>query len=100
MENKIVIDINGKSLNLPSDFSIDIEDVNPYFNDNESFSYEVPVSIEDNRAIFKDVDDVQSDKRMVDFENSTMRLKVNGVPFRSGKLQISEDAEVGHTCQG
>ena len=94
MENKIVIDINGKSLNLPSDFSIDIEDVNPYFNDNESFSYEVPVSIEDNRAIFKDVDDVQSDKRMVDFENSTMRLKVNGVPFRSGKLQISEDAEV------
>lgn len=94
MENKIVIDINGKSLNLPSDFSIDIEDVNPYFNDNESFSYEVPVSIEDNRAIFKDVDDVQSDKRMVDFENSTMRLKVGGVPFRSGKLQISEDAEV------
>lgn len=94
MENKIVIDINGKSLNLPSDFSIDIEDVNPYFNDNESFSYEVPISIESNRAIFKDVDDVQSDKRMVDFENATMRLKVNGVPFRSGKLQISEDAEV------
>lgn len=94
MENKIVIDINGKSLNLPSDFSIDIEDVNPYFNDNESFSYEVPVSIEENREVFKDVDNVQSDKRLVDLENLSMRLKVCGVPFRSGKMQISEDAEI------
>lgn len=94
MENKLSIEINGKELNLPSDFSIDMEDVNPYFNDNESFSYEVPVSIEENREVFKDVDDVQSDKRLVSMENSSMRLRVDGVPFRSGKLQTSEDVEI------
>lgn len=37
MESKLSVEINGKNLNLPSDFSIDLEDVNPYFNDNESF---------------------------------------------------------------
>lgn len=94
MESKLSVEINGKELNLPSDFSIDMEDVNPYFNDNESFSYEVPVSIDDNRSIFKNVDDVQSDKRLVELENASMRLKVNGMPFRSGKLQTSEDTEV------
>ena len=94
MESKLSVEINGNELNLPSDFSIDMEDVNPYFNDNESFSYEVPVSIDDNRSIFKNVDDVQSDKRLVELENASMRLKVNGMPFRSGKLQTSEDTEV------
>lgn len=94
MESKLSVEINGKTLNLPSDFSIDLEDVNPYFNDNESFSYEVPVSVEENRSVFKDVDDVQSDKRLVELENVSMRLKVNGMPFRAGKLQTSEDTEV------
>lgn len=94
MESKLSVEINGKELNLPSDFSIDMEDVNPYFNDNESFSYEVPVSIDDNREVFKNVDDVQSDKRLVELENASMRLKVSGMPFRSGKLQTSEDTEV------
>lgn len=94
MESKLSVEINGKTLNLSSDFSIDLEDVNPYFNDNESFSYEVPVSVEENRSVFKDVDDVQSDKRLVELENASMRLKVNGMPFRSGKLQTSEDIEV------
>lgn len=94
MESKLIVEINGKTLNLSSDFSIDLEDVNPYFNDNESFSYEVPVSVEENRSVFKDVDDVQSDKRLVELENASMRLKVNGMPFRSGKLQTSENTEV------
>lgn len=94
MESKLSVEINGTNLNLPSDFSIDLEDVNPYFNDSESFSYEVPVSVEENRAVFKDVDDVQSDKRLVELENASMRLKVNGMPFRSGKLQTLEDTEV------
>lgn len=94
MESKLSVEISGKELNLPSDFSIDMEDVNPYFNDNESFSYEVPVSIDDNRSIFKNVDDVQSDKRLVELENASMRLRVNGMPFRSGKLQTSEGTEV------
>lgn len=94
MESKLSVEINGKELNLPSDFSIDMEDVNPYFNDNESFSYEVPVSIDDNREVFKNVDDVQSDKRLVELENASMRLRINGMPFRSGKLQTSEDTEI------
>lgn len=94
MENRLSIDINGKILNLPSDFSIEMVDVNPYFNDNESFSYEVPVSVEENREVFKDVDNIQSDKRLVEMENASMRLRVNGMPFRSGRLQTSEDAEV------
>ena len=41
MNSKLAIHVDGKYLTLPTDFSIDYEDQNPYFNDRESFSYPV-----------------------------------------------------------
>lgn len=91
MNEHLAIRVNDEYLTLPDDFSIDIEDVNPYFNDSESFSYEVSVPIDGNRNLLKNMDDVRSDMRGVDMEHSPMQIIVEGMPFRSGRLRISED---------
>lgn len=39
MNSHLTILINDKPVALPDDFSIDIEDQNPVFNDTEMFSY-------------------------------------------------------------
>lgn len=94
MNDRLAITIGDEYLNLPKDFAIDIEDVNPLFNDGDSFSYETTVALETNRHIFKNVDDVQSDKRLVDLENTDMTIYVEGNAFRNGKVQTSEDEEL------
>lgn len=97
MNEHLTIQIGGKNLALPEDFSIDMEDVNPIFNDAESYSYEVEVPFETNRAVLNNRDDVQSDARLVELENQAMRVLVDGIPFRSGLLRSSEDQEIKET---
>lgn len=94
MNDKLAVKIGDEYFNLPNDFSIDIEDVNPLFNDGNSFSYDTTVSLESNRYIFKNMDDIQSDKRLVDLENKEMAIILDGNMFRSGKVQTSEDEEL------
>ena len=50
---------NGKQipLNLPDDFSIDIDDQNPLFNDNEMFSYPCRMPMEGNRFLLGNIDE-------------------------------------------
>lgn len=97
MNERLAIKIGEQYLALPGDFSIDIEDVNPLFNDSESFSYEVEVPMETNRHIMKDIDNICSDKRLVNIENQDMRIIAEGIPFRSGRLRTREDQEIGET---
>ena len=56
MNEHLALKVRGKYANLPEDFSIDIEDVNPIFNDYESYSFDAPLNIETNRHILKDLD--------------------------------------------
>lgn len=91
MNEHLALKVRGKYANLPEDFSIDIEDVNPIFNDYESFSFDAPLPIETNRHILKDIDNIKSDKRLIDFENESIQVIAEGIPFRSGRLQTSED---------
>ena len=90
MNQNLAIQIEGKPLALPEDFSIDYEDVNPYFNDNESFSYPVEVPIEGNRRALGNLDDVNSEERAIDLDYKQARIIACGIPFRSGRVLIDE----------
>ena len=74
MNEHLALKIRGKYANLPEDFSIDIEDVNPIFNDYESYSFDAPLPIESNRHILKDIDNVRSTKRLIDLENESIQV--------------------------
>ena len=79
---------------LPDDFELDFEDVNPIFNENvQSGSYPITVPIEGNRQRFQNVDDIHSVLRATDFEHESMQIYIDGVPFRSGELIVTEDQE-------
>ena len=90
MNEHLSLKVRGKYANLPEDFSIDIEDVNPIFNDYESFSFDAPLPIESNKHILKDLANVRSDKRLVDLENESIQVIAEGIPFRTGRLQTNE----------
>ena len=90
MKEHLALKVRGKYANLPEDFSIDIEDVNPIFNDYESFSFDAPLPIESNKHILKDLANVKSDKRLVDLENESIQVIAEGIPFRTGRLQTNE----------
>mgnify|MGYP003399247829 FL=1 len=91
MNEHLALKIRGEYANLPEEFSIDLEDVNPLFNDYESFSYDAPLPIETNRHILKDIDNIKSDKRLIDLENERIQVIAEGIPFRTGRLQTSEE---------
>ncbi len=94
MNSHIAIYSNGKPLNLPEDFSIDIDDQNPLFNDNEMFSYPVRMPFEGNRFLLGNMDDPMNINRPVEKEHTKMRIVVDNMPFRSGTLVTSEDEEI------
>lgn len=94
MSEHLAIKVLGQYATLPQDFEIDIEDVNPLFNDYDSYSYDVSLPIDSNRHIFKDIDAIRSDKRLVDIEGEDIQIIVDGVPFRSGMLQTVEDEQI------
>ena len=95
MYHHLAIKIDGKFLELTPDTSIDIEDSNPYFNDvQETYSYSFQVPLEGNREILGNVDDIQSDARLVEHENKAMSIIVDGVPIRNGKVATAEDQEI------
>jgi len=94
MKSHLSINVNGHYLSLPEDFSIDVEDLNPIFNDMEMFSYPVEIPLENNRAVVKNVDDINSDLRPVSLEHVPVKIFVDGIPFRSGTAVMQEDEEV------
>lgn len=97
MNEHLALRIRGEYAVLPEDFSIDVEDVNPLFNDYESYTFDAQLPIEGNRHIIKDMDNIRSDKRLVDMENGEIRIIADGIPFRSGRLQTNEDEMIDGT---
>ena len=94
---KLSMEIRGKLVNLPEGFSVDVEDVNPLFNDYQSFTFDAELPIESNRHIFSDIDHIHSNKRLVDMENERVQLIADGIPFRSGRLQTNEGEVIDQT---
>lgn len=83
-----------RPLVLPADFSLDIDDQNPLFNDNEMFSYPCRMPLEGNRFFLGNIDDPLNVDRPVSLEHRKMRISVDNQPFRSGTLVTAEDEEI------
>lgn len=81
-------------LTLADDASISVVDQNPLFHESEMFTYPVSMPLEGNRAIVQNIDDAYSDLRPVSLEHLPARILVDGMPFRSGTLVMSDDEEV------
>lgn len=94
MNSHITILINDKPMALPDDFSIDIEDKNPVFNDTEMFSYPFSIPLEGNRWLVKNIDDIRAAVRAVNLEHLPTRIHADGLPFRSGTLVMQDEEEI------
>lgn len=94
MNSHLTILINDKPMALPDDFSIDIEDKNPVFNDTEMFSYPFSIPLEGNRWLVKNIDDIRAAVRAVNLEHLPTRIHADGVPIRSGTLVMQDDEEI------
>lgn len=94
MNSHLTILINDKPMALPDDFSIDIEDKNPVFNDTEMFSYPFSIPLEGNRWLVKNIDDIRAAVRAVNLEHLPTRIHADGVPLRSGTLVMQDDEEI------
>ena len=94
MNSHLTILINDKPMALPDDFSIDIEDKNPVFNDTEMFSYPFSIPLEGNRWLVKNIDDIRAAVRAVNLEHLPTRIHADGLPFRSGTLVMQDDEEI------
>ena len=94
MKSHLTILINDKPMALPDDFSIDIEDKNPVFNDTEMFSYPFSIPLEGNRWLVKNIDDIRAAVRAVNLEHLPTRIHADGLPFRSGTLVMQDEEEI------
>lgn len=94
MNSHLTILINDKPMALPDDFSIDIEDKNPVFNDTEMFSYPFSIPLEGNRWLVKNIDDIRAAVRAINLEHLPTRIHADGLPFRSGTLVMQDDEEI------
>jgi hypothetical protein len=97
MHSHLDIQVEGRSLALRPDQSIDIEDRNPLFNNTEMFSLPIDAPVEGNRVVFRNVDDIHSGLRPSDMEHRAARIVADGVPMRSGVTVVQEGQEVGDT---
>ena len=94
MHSHVDIQIDKKSLSLPDDFSISITDQNPLFNNNDMYSLPIAIPINGNRHVLQNIDDKDSTLRPISFEHQPARISIDGMPFRSGQMQIQEDEEL------
>ena len=98
MNSHIAITTRNKPCTLPEDFSIDMQDENPVFNDgNETFSFPFAMPLEGNRFFLGNIDDQNNGDRPVNLERTPMQLFVEGLPIRSGLLVTSEDEVIENT---
>ena len=83
--------LDKRTMTLPEDQSLDIEESNPLFNDVEMMSYPVEFPFDYNRGVFKNLDDRDSDLKASDVEGGEFRIMVDGLPFRTTVLHVQED---------
>ena len=91
MSEHLNIKIKDKYLVLPEDFQIDIDDVNPIFNDYSGYSYDFQIPIDLNRHIFGNLSDLRSQRKPVDLEFNKIQVFCEGIQFRSGVISSNDD---------
>lgn len=97
MKSFFDIEIGGKSMAIPQNQSLDIEERNPLFNDVEMMSFPLQLPFDYNRGVFKNLDACDSDLRANDVEGQTAHLILGGMPFRTCKLRVQENETLKDT---
>lgn len=94
MKSHLTILVDDKPTAQAPDFSIDIEDQNPVFNDTEMFSYPFSLPLDGNRWLLKNIEDPRASIRAVNLEHKPTKIYADGLPFRSGTLVMQDDDEI------
>ena len=94
MQSHLDIELKGKPLVLPDDFSISIEERNPLFYNTEMFSLPVPIPLKGNRSIVKNIEQAKADIRPMELEYEPVRVIADGMPFKSGMVKMTEDEDI------
>lgn len=95
MHSQLDIQVNGKSLVLPDDFSLSVEESNEIFNDGRSFSYPVIIPTKGNAAILKNISHIDSDTRISDLDHIDARVFADGLPLNAGQVITQSQTEIG-----
>lgn len=91
MKSHLEIKLGEHLLALKDDFSMSMEERNPMFYENQMFSFPVQIPLEGNREVFKNIEVPQADARLNDVEYMPMRVRVDGMPHKSGVAKVSGD---------
>lgn len=94
MHSHLDIKVNGKSLVLPDDFSLAVEESNPMFNDVSFFSYPVQIPTKGNLAILKNIAQRDSNMRAIELDHADALIYADGMPLNNGQVITQEDTEI------
>lgn len=91
------IKINSQWVKLSEDFSITLEQSNPLFNDQGTFSFPFEIPLEPNREIFKNIADPWGDINLKDIDRMTAELWVDGIMIYRGVIETDDEVEFEDT---
>ena len=94
MHSHLDIKVNGKSLVIPEDSSLSVEEKNPMFNDVTFFSYPMQIPVEGNREVLKNIAHRDSDMRAMDLEHADARIFADGLPLNHGQVITQDGSEI------
>lgn len=102
MDSHIALRITrtGEQLVLPSDFALDIEEQNPYWNDGGMFTYPGSVPTDENADWLKVIQTLRSAVRIQQLEQDgdgkdvLVDILVDGVPYRQGRIRFDDEQEI------
>lgn len=90
----ISISTPSGTLSLPADFSLDIEEQNPMFNDTDIYSLPVQIPKSGNLHLLKNMFARQSPLRPISLEDTQMEIIADGIPFRFCHISTSDGEEM------
>ena len=99
MHSHLDIEVNGKSLVIPDDSSLSVEEKNPMFNDVTFFSYPMQIPVEGNREVLKNIAHRDSDMRAMDLEHADARIFAAGLPLNHGQVITQDGSEIKDTFE-
>ena len=94
---RLQIKINSQWVELSEDFSITLEQSNPLFNDQGTFSFPFEIPLEPNREIFKNIADPWGDINLKDIDRMPAELWVDGIMIYSGVIETDDEVEFEDT---
>lgn len=97
MHSHLDIQVNGKSLVIPEDSSLSVEEKNPLFNDVTFFSYPMQIPVQGNREVLKNIAHRDSNMRAMDLEHADARIFADGLPLNSGQVITQDGSEIKDT---